>query len=154
METNLTVFDTHAFVKRLITVGFTEEQAEVFADEQGKLIEQRLATKQDILALNRDMKDGENNLKRDMKELEASLKRDMKGLEASLKRDMEELDANLHRDMKELETKLHRDLKELDANLHRDMKELEIRLTHELTLRLGGLMMAGIVVVVTLVKVL
>lgn len=31
------IFDTHTFVKRLQSVGFTEEQSEVFADEQTKL---------------------------------------------------------------------------------------------------------------------
>jgi hypothetical protein len=41
-------FDTHAFVKRLTAVGMPENQAEVLADEQAKLIENRLATKDDI----------------------------------------------------------------------------------------------------------
>jgi hypothetical protein len=34
-------FDTRAFVKRLISVGFTEEQAEVLAEEQSHLIQER-----------------------------------------------------------------------------------------------------------------
>jgi hypothetical protein len=56
-------FDTHTFVKRLTAVGFTEEQAEVFAAEQSRLIEDRLATKDDLIAL-------ETSLRRDMRELE------------------------------------------------------------------------------------
>jgi hypothetical protein len=56
-------FDTHAFVKRLKAVGFTEEQAEVFAEEQARLIDDKLATKRDLLEI-------EANLKRDLKELE------------------------------------------------------------------------------------
>ncbi len=36
----------------------------------------------------------------------------------------------------------------------RDIKELEMRLKHDLTLRLGGMMVAGIVIVATLVKLL
>jgi len=67
-------FDTHTFVKKLKAVGFTEEQAEVFAEEQARLIEDRLATKNDLIDL-------EAALRRDMKELETSLKRDMKDLE-------------------------------------------------------------------------
>ncbi len=63
-------FDTHSLVKRLKSVGFTEEQSEVFAEEQARIIDERLATKQDIVALQRDMKALEINLKRDMKELE------------------------------------------------------------------------------------
>ncbi len=74
-------FDTHSLVKRLKSVGFTEEQSEVFAEEQARIIDERLATKQDIVALQRDMKALEVNLKRDMKESETSLKRDIKELE-------------------------------------------------------------------------
>jgi hypothetical protein len=56
-------FDTHSFVKKLKAVGFTEEQAEVFASEQARLIEDNLATKKDLVEL-------ENNLHRDLRELE------------------------------------------------------------------------------------
>ncbi|MDD5321036.1 MAG: DUF1640 domain-containing protein [Methylococcales bacterium] len=56
-------FDTHSFVKKLKAVGFTEEQAEVFASEQARLIEGKLATKNNLVEL-------ENNLRRDMRELE------------------------------------------------------------------------------------
>lgn len=44
-------FDTHAYVKRLTSVGITEAQAEVFAEEQAKLIENQLATKSDLAPL-------------------------------------------------------------------------------------------------------
>ncbi|MGZ5076767.1 MAG: DUF1640 domain-containing protein [Methylobacter sp.] len=56
-------FDTHSFVKKLKAVGFTEEQAEVFASEQARLIEDKPATKNDLVEL-------ESNLRRDMRELE------------------------------------------------------------------------------------
>ena len=61
-----TIFDTHAYVKRLVAAGMPEPQAEVIADEQRGLIEHRLATK------------------RDLKELEVALKRDI----ADVKRDL------------------------------------------------------------------
>lgn len=41
-------FDTHKFIKRLTAVGMPEEQAEVLAEEQAQLIDERLATKQDL----------------------------------------------------------------------------------------------------------
>ncbi|HEY8034286.1 MAG TPA: hypothetical protein VIF37_01710 [Methylobacter sp.] len=50
-------FDAHSFVKKLKAVGFAEEQAEVFASEQARLIEDKLATKNDLNEL-------ENNLRR------------------------------------------------------------------------------------------
>lgn len=42
------IVDTHAYVKRLKAVGFTEEQAEVQAQTIAELINERLATKQDL----------------------------------------------------------------------------------------------------------
>lgn len=74
-------FDTHQFVKRLTTAGMPEAQAEILADEQARLITERLASK-------RDVKESENSLHRDMKELEAKLQADMKELETNLQRDI------------------------------------------------------------------
>jgi|SRR3972149_2871906 len=70
-------FDTLAYAKKLKSVGFTEEQAEVQAEALAKIIDERLATKQDILALQRDMKEMETSLRRDMKEMELRLKHDL-----------------------------------------------------------------------------
>ena len=99
-------FDTLSYAKRLKAAGFTEEQADVQAEAFLELVDERLATKQDILGLKRDIK--------------------------------------------ELETSLKRDIKELDASSKRDNKELEMRLT----IRLGGMMAASIVIVAALVKLL
>ena len=59
-------FDTHAFVKELTRVGMPEEQAEVLAQSQATLIDEKLATKQDLKKL-------EMNLRHEMKELELRL---------------------------------------------------------------------------------
>lgn len=45
------VFDTHAYVKKLKGVGFSEEQAEVQAEVISALIEEQLATKRDLKEL-------------------------------------------------------------------------------------------------------
>ena len=42
------IFDTHAFVKELTHAGMPEEQAEVLARSQAALIDEKLATKQDL----------------------------------------------------------------------------------------------------------
>ena len=39
-------FDTHAYVKKLKAVGFTEDQAEAQAEAIAELVEERLVTKQ------------------------------------------------------------------------------------------------------------
>ena len=46
------------------------------------------------------------------------------------------------------------DVETVRKELKRDIKELELRLTHTLTVRLGGLMALGIVLIGILVKVL
>ena len=48
-------FDTRAFVKRLTATGMPEPQAEVLADEQAKLIENRLATKGDLETMRKEI---------------------------------------------------------------------------------------------------
>ncbi len=60
------VFDTHAFVKELAEAGMPEKQAGVLARWQARLINEKLATKQDLKEL-------EARLRRDMKELELRL---------------------------------------------------------------------------------
>ena len=55
-------FDTHAYIKKLKAVGFTEEQAEVQAETLAGLINEQLATKQDIELIRRDMKELEIRL--------------------------------------------------------------------------------------------
>ena len=125
-------FDTHAFVKELTQAGMPEEQAEVLARSQATLIDEKLATKQDL------------------KELELRLKRDIQ----ELKRDMKELETRLVRDMQEMEANLKRDMKELEMRLTRDMQEMELRLKHDLTVRLGSMMVVAIGVIAALVKLL
>jgi len=85
---NNVAFDTLAYAKKMKAVGFTEQQAEAQAEALAEIVENRLATKQDI------------------------------------------------------------------EGLKRDIKELEIRLRHDLTIRLGGMLVAGIAIVATLVKLL
>ena len=45
------VFDTHAFVKELAEAGMPEKQAEVLARSQATMINETLATKQDLKEL-------------------------------------------------------------------------------------------------------
>ena len=49
--TEAIAFDTHRFVKNLTDHGFTEEQAEVLANEQVNLLNSNLSTKTDLEAL-------------------------------------------------------------------------------------------------------
>ena len=69
-------FDTHRFVKHLIENGFTEQQAEVLADEQVSLLNSNLATQADVAAIQRDI---------------AAIHRDIDALRQETKADIEVL---------------------------------------------------------------
>lgn len=62
-------FDTHAYIKELQSVGFTEEQAEVQAKTLSSIFKANL----DELATRRDLKELELATKRDLKDLELKL---------------------------------------------------------------------------------
>jgi hypothetical protein len=49
------IFDTHAFVKRLIAAGMPEQQAEILAEEHARLLGEQLATKADIALIRTDL---------------------------------------------------------------------------------------------------
>lgn len=87
-----TMFDTHAFVKELTQAGMPEAQAEVLARTQAMLIDEKLATKQDLKATKED--------------------------------------------------------------LQREIREMELRLTYNLTVRFGSMMVVSIGVIAALVKLL
>lgn len=56
------LFDTLSYAKKLKSAGFTDAQAEVQAEALAEIIEQRLATKQDVLELKRDLKEMEQRI--------------------------------------------------------------------------------------------
>ena len=73
-------FDTHRFVKRLTENGFTEQQAEVLADEQVQLLNTNLATqadiatvRQEIEALRQETKVSIAEVQRDIAEVKSDL---------------------------------------------------------------------------------
>ena len=84
-------FDTHKFVKHLTENGFTEQQAEVLAEEQVNLLNTNLATKADIFAIKREITD----VKRDIEVLRQETKADIEKLRQETKADMANLRAEL-----------------------------------------------------------
>jgi predicted phage-related endonuclease len=85
-------FDTLEFAKKLQAANFTAEQAEALATSIAGLVEERLATKQDLKEL-------ETRLEARIKELETGLRHDMKELETSLRHDLKELELRLRHDL-------------------------------------------------------
>ena len=112
------------FVKELMQAGMSEEQAEVLAQSQAALIAEKLATKQDL------------------KEMEVGLKRDM--------HEMEMRSVDRPTTFAESTFRLRRQMKGMERRLRREMQELK----HDLTVRLGFIMVVAIGVAVALVKLL
>ena len=123
-----TTFDTLEFAKRLREADFTEKQAETLAFAVADVVESRLATKEDLA-----------RLQHDLEEKIAILQRDLKAMELRL----EEKIALLQRDMKAGEIRLEEKI-----------ILTELRLKHDLTLRLGGMLAAAVALVAALVKLL
>ena len=86
------IFDTHAFVKQLTEAGMPEPQAEVLARTQAALIDERLATKEDLQALELRLKhqNGESGvrLSKQIKESGDRLVQQMIEMESRLKNDL------------------------------------------------------------------
>ncbi|MEK6615272.1 MAG: DUF1640 domain-containing protein, partial [Bacteroidota bacterium] len=59
-------FDTLAYAKKFIAAGFTQQQAEVQAETFAEIIDEQVATKQDL-------KEMEISLRRDMAEMKADI---------------------------------------------------------------------------------
>ena len=51
------LFDTHSYVKRMMAAGFSERQAEAQAESMAELIDDRLASKQDLTDLEERLTD-------------------------------------------------------------------------------------------------
>jgi len=91
-------FDTHSLVKELTQAGMPEQQAEVLVNQQKQLLEEQLASKQDITEVKQDIAE----VKQDIKVLDVKIE----SIKAELKRDITTSATTLKRDIKELESKL------------------------------------------------
>ena len=134
-------FDTHTFVKCLTRAGMDEQQAEALVKCQVQLINDSLATKQDIEEVKRDIEE----VKRDIEEVKRDIeevKRDIEALRLETKKDIEEV----KRDIEALRLETKKDI----AALKTDMQKMELRLT----LRLGSVIIAAVGVFATLIKLL
>ena len=132
-------FDTHAFVKRLTQAGMDEQQAEALAECQVQLINDSLATKQDIEEVKRDIQEVKKDIEEVKKDIQ-EVKRDIEALRLETKKDIQEIKKDI--EALRLETK-----KEI-ATLKTDMQKMELRLT----LRLGSVIVVTMGVFATLVK--
>ena len=84
-------FDTHAIVKRLTQSGMDEQQAEALVECQAQLINDNLATEQDIQEVKRDIQE----IKRDIEALRLETEQNVEKLRLETKKDIKELELRL-----------------------------------------------------------
>ncbi len=148
-------FDTHRFVKHLTENGFTEQQAEVLADEQVSLLNSNLATQADVAAIQRDIAAIHRDidaLRQETKASIAGVQREIEVLRQETKADIESLRQETKADIESLrqETKadievLRQETKASIAGVQRDIAEVKSDLIKWLVGALiaqGGLVVA------------
>ena len=86
-----------AYARRLEAAGFPREQAEALASEQAKLVDERLATKADILDLHGVIETSRASLSRDIAELRAATTRDIEALRLSTEAKLADTKADILR---------------------------------------------------------
>ena len=74
---NALIFDTLAYARRLQSAGFSREQSEALAEEQARLIDERLATKADVAAIQASIEALRLATKADIEALRLSTKADL-----------------------------------------------------------------------------
>jgi hypothetical protein len=85
---SIAAFDTHAFVKRLTSVGMPEPQAEALADEQVRLIDDRVATKEDVANLQAEIAKLQLVTQADIAKLQSATQADIAKLQAATQADI------------------------------------------------------------------
>lgn len=106
-------FDTHKFVKHLTENGFTEQQAEVLAEEQVNLLNSNLATKADIFALKADIE----TLRQETKTEIETLRQETKLSIAVLKTEIETLRLATQADIETSREKTRADVESIKSDL-------------------------------------
>lgn len=146
MAYTIPAFDTLRYSSKLIDAGFSDAQAKAQTDALTEVIDSRLATKEDLKAL-------ELATKEDIKALEVSTKQDFKALEMATKQDIKALEVATKQDFKALEMATKRDIQSLEMEiktLELNMKSLESRLL----MKLGSMVAGSTTLLATMMMVL
>ena len=118
-------FDTHRFVKHLTENGFTEQQAEVLADEQVHLLNTNLATQADVAAIQREIV----GVKRDIEVLRQETKTSIAGVQRDievLRQETKTSIAGVQRDIEALRQETKANTEALRLGTKADMEALRL----------------------------
>ena len=110
-------FDTHKFVKDLTRNGMPDKQAEVLADHYASLLTDRLATKEDLFGLRKELDNKIESLRTELKGDNEALRKELKGDNEALRKDMDSAHDKLESKIEALRTELKSD----NETLRKDM---------------------------------
>ena len=137
-------FDTHKFIKDLSGAGMNVEQAEVLADHYTTLLTDRIATKEDVSLLRKDMEQLGNNiehLKQDLGGKMTNLEERLEGKMVSLEERIESRIVGLEGKMVSLEERLEGKMVSLEERLEGKINNLDEKIDN-LKVHLEGKMEA------------
>ena len=144
-------FDTHKFVKDLTRNGMPDKQAEVLADHYASLLTDRLATKEDLFGLRKE-------LKGDINTIRSELKGDIGGLRKELKGDIGALDRRITHEISGLRKELKGDIGALDqritheiSGLRKELKGDIEALRKDMMITILSAQLVGIVTICTII---
>jgi len=118
---NALIFDTLAFARRLEAAGFSRGQAEALAEEQARLIDDRLATKADIAAVRSDIEAQRLATERDI----AAVRGDIEAQRLATARDIEALRLSTTHDIEALRQSTTREIDSLRQSTRSDLAEMK-----------------------------
>ena len=122
-------FDTLRAAHRLRDeAGFDETQATVLVLTFAEGFAERFPTKVDLQGV------------------DTSIRIELKRVEASLSGDMEKMETTIRGDMEKMETSIRGDMEKMETSVRTGLRDLENRMT----IRMGGIMVVGIGVLLSL----
>ena len=144
-------FDTLRAAHRLRDeAGFDETQATVLVLTFAEGFAERFPTKGDLQGVDTsiriELKRVETSIRGDMEQLQAAIRGDMEKMETSIRGDMEKMETSIRGDMEKMETSIRGDMGKIETSVRTGLRDLENRMT----IRMGGLMVIGIGVLLSL----
>ena len=146
---NTLAFDTHKFVKDLTGAGLTDSVAEVLANHYASLLNDRLATKEDLARL-------DEKLTGEMLNLHDGLRTEMIGLNDNTQKDIKSLREEMHnlnnitqKDIKNLRESTEKDIKSLREEMHVGFATMEERINSRMMVTVLSAQLVTIVTICT-----
>ncbi|MBF0183972.1 MAG: DUF1640 domain-containing protein [Magnetococcales bacterium] len=125
---HVSVFDTYSYVRRLRDAGMNEEWAAIQAEQFVSVIENRLASKEDIAGLHDKLEITKVTLQKEMEANRLELKRDIAEIHARL----ESTKADLHKEIASTKADLHKEIASTKADLHKEIESVRLELKRDI----------------------